>query len=128
VLQMAQLFATMCTGLFAGAALYINLAEHPAHMSRETRLARPVRALTPEPRLVTRWFLWRPPYGGGLQRAVGRPDPLFFSRLQHRRLPYRYRPTATATQALGLNRASVRCLAWKRSQAPRKTPPRLGGD
>jgi hypothetical protein len=44
VLQAAQFLATMCTGLFAGAALYVNLAEHPARMSRATRVAAEVWA------------------------------------------------------------------------------------
>jgi hypothetical protein len=34
-----QFVATFCAGLFAGAALYINLVEHPARMGLETRAA-----------------------------------------------------------------------------------------
>lgn len=34
-----ELTATICTGLFAGAALYINLVEHPARMECGTALA-----------------------------------------------------------------------------------------
>jgi uncharacterized membrane protein len=34
-----QLFATLSAGLFAGAALYITLVEHPARMQCGTRLA-----------------------------------------------------------------------------------------
>jgi uncharacterized membrane protein len=34
-----ELFATLTGGLFAGAALYINVAEHPARMGLETRMA-----------------------------------------------------------------------------------------
>ena len=34
-----EVIATLCTSLFAGAALYINVAEHPARMALETRSA-----------------------------------------------------------------------------------------
>jgi hypothetical protein len=34
-----QLIATLAATLFAGAALYINVAEHPARMTLETRMA-----------------------------------------------------------------------------------------
>jgi hypothetical protein len=34
-----ELIATLCTSLFAGAALYINVAEHPARMALEIRMA-----------------------------------------------------------------------------------------
>jgi uncharacterized membrane protein len=34
-----EILATLCAGLFAGAAIYINVAEHPARMQLETRFA-----------------------------------------------------------------------------------------
>lgn len=39
MLRPAESFALFFTALFAGAALYITLAEHPARMGRETRIA-----------------------------------------------------------------------------------------
>jgi len=39
LLQVSELIAAICAALFAGAALYINVAEHPARMGLETRVA-----------------------------------------------------------------------------------------
>jgi uncharacterized membrane protein len=52
VLRTAEFLATLCSGLFAGAALYVNLAEHPARMGRDTRVALEVWA--PSYALATR--------------------------------------------------------------------------
>ena len=43
--SMLEILATVCAGLFAGAALYINFAEHPARMECGTALA--VRQFAP---------------------------------------------------------------------------------
>ena len=39
MLQAFEGIAVLCAALFAGAALYITLAEHPARIGLETRLA-----------------------------------------------------------------------------------------
>jgi len=39
MLSAIEVFAIMAAGLFAGAAIYVNLAEHPARMILETRHA-----------------------------------------------------------------------------------------
>ena len=49
--MLLEVIATLCTGLFAGAAIYINLVEHPAR--RETGTATAVRQWRPSYRRAT---------------------------------------------------------------------------
>lgn len=44
MLHLAQFVATLCCGIFAGAAIYINFVEHPARMSCGARIAATVWA------------------------------------------------------------------------------------
>ncbi len=46
-----ELIATLCTGLFAGAAIYVNLVEHPARL--ETGTATAVKQWRPSYRRAT---------------------------------------------------------------------------
>jgi hypothetical protein len=39
LLQVLEMIATSTATLFAGAALYINVVEHPARMALDTKLA-----------------------------------------------------------------------------------------
>jgi hypothetical protein len=39
LLQALEFIATLCATIFAGAALYVNLVEHPARMGLETKMA-----------------------------------------------------------------------------------------
>jgi hypothetical protein len=39
MLQISQFLATFCAAIFAGAAIYINIAEHPGRMLGDTRAA-----------------------------------------------------------------------------------------
>jgi uncharacterized membrane protein len=39
MLEILQIIATLAAALFAGAALYVNVAEHPARMALDTRFA-----------------------------------------------------------------------------------------
>ena len=39
MVQALEFLATFCAALFAGAALYINVVEHPSRMELETRIA-----------------------------------------------------------------------------------------
>jgi hypothetical protein len=51
VIAMLLLLSTICAGLFCGAALYINLVEHPARVSCGTELA--LREFAPSYRRAT---------------------------------------------------------------------------
>ena len=44
MLEVVKFFATLCCSIFAGAAIYINLVEHPARMGCDTKTAATVWA------------------------------------------------------------------------------------
>ena len=44
MLTATQFVATLCSALFTGAAIYVNLVEHPARMSCDTKIAASVWA------------------------------------------------------------------------------------
>ena len=80
MLQTAQFLATLCCTLFTGAAIYINLVEHPARMECDTKTAATVwapsyrRATIMQAPLAILSFLagvisWL--LGGGLMWLVG---------------------------------------------------------
>src|SRR5260370_5658922 len=65
--MLLELIATFCTALFAGAALYVNLVEHPARVELGTGAA--IREWRPTYPRAT--LLQASPAGGGLIAAVG---------------------------------------------------------
>jgi hypothetical protein len=80
MLEVAQFLATLCCTLFAGAAVYINLVEHPARMGCDTKTAATVwapsykRATVMQASLAIVSFLagalaWL--LGGGIEWLVG---------------------------------------------------------
>lgn len=80
MLEIAQFLATLCCTLFAGAAVYINLVEHPARMDCDTKTAATVwapsykRATVMQASLAVVSFLagvlaWS--LGGGIPWLVG---------------------------------------------------------
>jgi uncharacterized membrane protein len=80
MLEVAQFLATLCCTLFAGAAVYINLVEHPARMGCDTKTAATVwapsykRATVMQASLAIVSFLagelaWL--LGGGIECLVG---------------------------------------------------------
>jgi uncharacterized membrane protein len=65
--MLLELIATLCTALFAGAALYVNLVEHPARLELGTAAA--IREWRPSYRRAT--LLQASLAVGGLIAAVG---------------------------------------------------------
>jgi hypothetical protein len=80
MLEIAQFLATLCCTLFAGAAVYINLVEHPSRMGCDTKTAATVwapsyqRATVMQASLAVVSFLAGPLawlLGGGILWLVG---------------------------------------------------------
>ena len=61
MLSIAQFFAVFATAIFAGAAVYINLVEHPARMGCATEIAAAVWAPSYKRATVTARDLWKAP-------------------------------------------------------------------
>src|SRR5205807_8686135 len=80
MLTATQFVATLCGALFTGAAIYVNLVEHPARMSCDTKIAATVwapsyqRGAVMQASLAILSFMagaaarWR---GGGVPSVVG---------------------------------------------------------
>src|SRR5436309_15935649 len=71
MLTATQFVATLCSALFTGAAIYINLVEHPARMSCDTTIAATVWAPSYQRRAVMQASLAIPSFMAG--RAGWRP-------------------------------------------------------
>src|SRR2546428_11211566 len=78
MLTATQFVATLCSALFTGAAIYINLVEHPARMSCDTTIAATVwapsyqRGAVMQAALAILSFMAGPAGGGGRGGRPGR--------------------------------------------------------